>query len=196
MVSKGVPIKRGAGEGRVDQLVAQLAVPAVGDRQRGELLAMGRQLLREIGEAEDQRAGGRRVDAAAAMARASPPTGGGGGAKRPFLKLPRRSGALARMRGGGPALLVEAVEPVLAVDAGEVGVADRRGVVDQALLEAGPGFGRGQRLGLELVAPQPRVERLGAGEQRFERLAAAGADDVVGVLAGGQLDEAERPVGA
>ena len=40
------------------------AVPRVGDRQRGELLAMGGQLLGEIGEAEDQRAGGRRVDAA------------------------------------------------------------------------------------------------------------------------------------
>ena len=53
----------------------------------------------------------------------------------------------------------------------EVGVADGRGMGDQALLEPGPGLGRGQRLGLELVAPQAGVERLGFFEERFERLA-------------------------
>ena len=67
---------------------------------------------------------------------------------------------------------------------------------DQPLLEAGPGLGRGQRLGVELVAPQAGVERLGLGEQSLERLAAAGADNVVGVLARGKLDESQRAIGA
>ena len=76
----------------------------------------------------------------AAMARASPPTGGSGGDEAAVLE-----GAAALRRCGATgaavaraALLVEAVEPVLAVDAGEVGVADRRGVSDQPLLEARP----------------------------------------------------------
>ena len=61
---KARTIKRGAGEGGIDQLVAQLRGALVGDRQGGELLAMGRQFLGEIGEAEDQGAGGGRIDAA------------------------------------------------------------------------------------------------------------------------------------
>ena len=68
-------------------------------------------------------------------------------------------------------------------------------MVDQALAEACAGFRGGEGLGLQLVAPQAVVERLGRGEQGFDRLAAAGVDDVVGVLAGGQLDEAERALG-
>ena len=66
----------------------------------------------------------------------------------------------------------------------------------ETLLEAGPGLGGGQRLGFELVAPQPGVERFGTGEQRFERLAAAGADHVVGVLAGSAARRSAGPVGA
>src|SRR5205085_12515224 len=60
---EAVTIKRGAGEGGVDQLVAQVSGALVGDRERSELLAMGRQFLGEVGEAEDQGAGGRGVDA-------------------------------------------------------------------------------------------------------------------------------------
>ncbi len=107
MVARLVPIKRRAGEGGVDQLVAQLGGAAVGDRERGELLAMGGQFLGEVGESEDQGAGGRRIDAAGWRWRGrSDPTGAGGGTKRPFLKLPRRCGVKARGCGGrGTALL-------------------------------------------------------------------------------------------
>ena len=61
---KSALIKRGAGEGGVDDLVADLRRALVGDGERGELLTMGRNLLREVGEAEDEGAGGGRVDAA------------------------------------------------------------------------------------------------------------------------------------
>ena len=77
------------------------AVRLVGDGEGGELLAMGGKFLGEIGEAEDERAGGGRVDAA----------GGDGaglvadgrrraGSKRPFLKLPRRCCGCGALSGG------------------------------------------------------------------------------------------------
>src|ERR1041385_5870137 len=59
---KSALIKRSAREGGVDQFVAELGGAFVRNGDGGELLAMGRQLLREIGESEHQRAGGRRVD--------------------------------------------------------------------------------------------------------------------------------------
>ena len=74
------------------------------------------------------------------------PGGFSGGTKRPFLKAAavaagRRSAGALRF---GPTQRIEAVEPFLAIEPAEVGVADRRGVGDQALLEAGPGFGGGR----------------------------------------------------
>src|SRR5206468_9409951 len=77
----------------------------------------------------------------------------------------------------------------------EIWVTDGGGVGDQPPLEARPGFRGGQRLGVKLVAPQARVERLWGGEQRFKAFAAAGVDDVIRVLARRQLDEAQGPVG-
>ena len=73
------------------------------------------------------------------------PTGGSGGTKRPFLKLPRGNRAAGR-EGAARRDLVEAAEPVVAVEAGEGVVGDGRGMVDQALAKAGAGFGRGQGL--------------------------------------------------
>src|SRR3982751_5347920 len=130
---------------------------------------MGGKLLREVGEAEDESAGGRRVNP--------------GGSDRAGLAADRRRGwgeaavleaaaALGLRHGAGWATqLVETIEPILAIEAAEVGVADGGGVGDEALLEARPGFGRCQRLGFELVAPQSGVERLGLFEQSFERFA-------------------------
>ena len=46
------------------------------------------------------------------------------------------------------------------------------------------------------MAPQAVNQRLGLGEQSLERLSAAGADDIVRVLAGGKLDEAQGALGA
>ncbi len=79
------------------------------------------------------------------------------------------------------------------VETGEGLVADRLRMLDQALAEAGAGLGRGEGRSGELVAPEAVDERLGLGEQGFESVAAAAVDDVVGVLAGGKLDEAEGP---
>ena len=53
-------------------------------------------------------------------------------------------------------------------------------------------LGRGERLGVELVPPEPVDQRFGRLEQRLERGAAAGADQIVGILARRQGDEAER----
>src|SRR5207302_6500170 len=92
--------------------------------------------------------------------------------------------------------LVEAVEPVLAIEAREVGAADRRRVIEEPLLEARPGFGRGERLGFDFVAPQAGVERLGLGGQCFERFAPAGADNIVRILARRKLGEAQGALGA
>src|SRR5206468_6136157 len=167
-------IKRGAGEGGVDQLVAHFRCRLIGDRERRELLAMGGQLLGKIGEAEEERPRRRRVDAA-------------GGDGLGFVANGRRSWhepavleASSALRGEGArrafgaALRIEAVEPVLAVHAPEIRVADGGGVGDQPPLEARPGFRGGQQLSVKLMAPQARVERLWGGEQRFKAFAAAG----------------------
>ena len=68
-------------------------------------------------------------------------------------------------------------------------------MVEQALAKAGAGLGGRQRGEVALVPPQPLDQRIGLGEQGFERRAAAGADEVVGVLAFGQGDEAQRAIG-
>jgi hypothetical protein len=46
------------------------------------------------------------------------------------------------------------------------------------------------------VAPEASVEWLGIGEHVLECIAAAGADDVIGILSCRKLHEAERAVGA
>ena len=68
-------------------------------------------------------------------------------------------------------------------------------MLDEALLEAGAGLGRVERRGFDLVAPQPLDQRLGAGEQRLDRFLAARVHQVVGVLAGGERDEAQGALG-
>src|SRR4029079_3696105 len=102
-----LPIKRGAREGGVDQLVAHLRGRLVGNRERSELLAMGGQFLGKIGEAEDQRAGGRGVDAAAGDVLRLVADGRRGG--RPAAPGEGLGGCALRLF--GPAELVEAVEP-------------------------------------------------------------------------------------
>src|SRR5437868_11268009 len=109
---------------------------------------MGGQFFGEQGKSFKQRAGVAGIDAAAAdllhhLARRL--------FRRDETAVLERTALLlgeGALRGGRAALGEEAVEPLLAVDAGEVGVADGRGMVDQALLEAGPGLGRGERSGL------------------------------------------------
>src|SRR4051812_4728769 len=61
-----------------------------------------------------------------------------GGHEAGALDAPAALGRYERGRARGSALLVEAVEPVLAVDPPEVGVPDGRGMRDEALLEARP----------------------------------------------------------
>ena len=104
---QGLAIKRGAGKRGVDELVAQLRGAFVGDLERGELLAMGGQFFREIGETEDQRAGGGRVDAAGRDgARFGRRRAARAAMKRPFLKVPRalgRNGSRLGGRAGGAA---------------------------------------------------------------------------------------------
>ena len=46
------------------------------------------------------------------------------------------------------------------------------------------------------MAPEPVGKGLGAGEQGLERFAAARTDEIVGILAGRQLDEAQGALGA
>src|SRR5206468_2316590 len=58
-----LPIKRCAGEGGIDQLIAEVRGRLVGNREPLELFAMGGQFLRVIGKAENEGAGGWRVDA-------------------------------------------------------------------------------------------------------------------------------------
>src|SRR5690242_19551053 len=98
---------------------------------------MGGELLRVVRKTEDKRARGRGVDPCRSD-RASL----GVHRRRGRDEAPVLEGAAARglrcAEGGGAAKLVEAAEPVLAIDAAEVGMADRRGVGDQALLEPRP----------------------------------------------------------
>ena len=208
---QGLPIKRCAGKGRVDQLVAHFrgAVSEIGSAASCSQWAGS-----SSGKLAKPRMSARAVGAsmpAEAMARASPPTGGVGRGEAAVLE---DAAALSRGRGaaeaGGTALLVEAAEPILAVDAGEVGVADRRRVVDQALLEACPGFGRGRAA--RLRPHDARAARRAARDWRSALRSPRGrlfvarfhpanrrrgcANDVVGVLAGGKLDKAQRAVGA
>src|SRR4029079_11010851 len=98
----------------------------------------------------------------------------------------RREEGGGRVSSRGGAWPGEALEPVLAVHPSEVGVPDHRRVGNETLLEARPGFRRSQRLQLQLIPPQARVERLGTGEEGFERFPSSRLDDVVGVLTGGQ----------
>ena len=135
------------------------------------------------------------------MARAAGAGGRGRGDEAAVLVLlPRRARGEAAAAAPRAALRaderVEALEPFVAVELREAGVGDGRGMVDQALLEAGAGFGRVERGGVDLVPPQALDERFGGGEQGFHRRAAARVDDVVGVLAGGQRDEAQGALGA
>ena len=56
----------------------------------------------------------------------------------------------------------------------EVGVADRRGVVDEALLEAGAGLGRGRAAAASTSWRHRRASSgSGVGEQGLDRFAAA-----------------------
>ena len=91
--------------------------------------------------------------------------------------------------------ILEAAEPFFAIEAAERLVADRLRMLDQALAEPCTGFGRGQGLGSKLVAPQAVHQRLRLREQAFECVAATAADDVVRVLAGRKLDEAQGALG-
>ena len=146
---------------------------------------MGGELFGVVSETEDERAGGGSVDSTSG-------DGSGAGADRWRRRGPATGfveGAL-RLEATAGNGLVETAEPFVAVEPAEGLVGDGCGVVDQALAEAGAGLGGGERLCVELVPPQACVERLGVGEEGFDRFSPVGAYDVVGVLAGGQLDEA------
>ena len=84
----------------------------------------------------------------------------------------------------------------MAILIADVGMADRRDMVEQPFLEAGLAFGRGERRRGHLVPPQPIDQRLGMLEQAVQRRAAAGADKIVGILAGGKGDEGKLTTGA
>src|SRR6185369_16707737 len=64
--SEAVTIKRAARESGIDEVIAKPGDAGIGDRQSGELLAMGGQGLGVSGEPDDQGAGGGPVDAAGA----------------------------------------------------------------------------------------------------------------------------------
>ena len=126
------------------------------------------------------------------MARACSPTGRSGGVEAAVLDATAArcgvSGATARRA----ALRVEAAEPVLAVDAAEVRMADRRRVLDRGAALR-PAQASGVVSGSASTSWRHRRASSGSGfgEQGLERFAAADADHVVGVLAGGKLDEAQ-----
>ena len=191
-------IKRGAGEGGVDQLVADFRGALVGDRQRRRAARNGRAAPRGNRRSRGSGRGrwGRRCRLRRCP-RLRRRRAVRAATKRPFLNVPRRW-LLARREGaGGAALLVEAVEPVLAVDAGEVGVADRwRHGRSAAALR--PAQASGVVSGSASSSWRHRRASSGSGLASSASNASRPpcADDVVGVLAGGQLDEAQRPVGA
>src|SRR3954469_24532462 len=114
---------------------------------------MSRQLLGEISEAEDQRTGGRGVDAG--LADPAHDIAGGLFGRAPAAVRGERAALEARailpLRRD---LRVEAVQPRVAVELAERGVADGRGMVDEALAKAGASFRSRQGLGIDLVAPQ------------------------------------------
>ena len=95
--------------------------------------------------------------------RASAEVGRGGGAKRPAGPL-----RPAHWRGGRVSALnrCEQLEPILLA---HVRVGDHRDMVEQAAPEAGLALRRGQRLGVELVAPELVDQRFGPLEQRLQR---------------------------
>ena len=62
---------------------------------------------------------------------------------------------------------LELAEPLVAVEAAELGVADRLRVLDEALAKAGAGLGRGERGGIVFMAPQALIERFRLGEESF-----------------------------
>src|SRR5207244_5926149 len=133
-------IKHGAGKRCVNELVAQSRRALVGDGKGGELLAMRGQFLGEVGKAENERARGRGVDAGRGDGAGFAADWWGGGGEAPVLEP-----ALTALRcRTGRALRspqrVEAVEPVLAIKAGEVRVADGRGVGDEPRREARHGL--------------------------------------------------------
>ncbi len=61
-------------------------------------------------------------------------------------------------------------------------VLDGRDMVAEPVPKAGALLGRGEGLGVELVAPEPVDERFRSFEQGFHPLAALAPDEVVGVL--------------
>src|SRR5690348_12794020 len=154
---------------------------------------MGRQLLRVIGETDDEGAGRGRVDALRGDRLGPGVDGLRWWGVAAVLEL--APGGVSWSELSARQALVEAAEPVVAVEAGEGRVADGLRVLDEALAKRGARLGRGQRLRFQLVAPQPRVERLGLGEQSLDRLASGRADEVVGILTRRKLDEAQGAVG-
>ncbi len=184
------------GNGRIDQPVADPGERRLADRQGRELLAMLLQRLGKIGETDDESAGHDAVEAAGG-------NGSGDGAGGRLGRLPpaalagleRAAERLRLILARRVHLVLEAAEPFVAVEAGERLVADRLRMLDQALAKACAGLGRGEGLGGQLVAPEAFDQRLGRREDGFEGVAAAVADDVVGILACGKLDEAQRAFG-
>ena len=108
---------------------------------------MGRQLLGEIGETDDKRAGSRSVDALSGDGLRS---GVDGLRRRGVAAVPElASGGVSGSELTAREVLIEAPKPLVAVEAGQGRVSDRRRMPDQALAEAGAGLGRGQRLRFE-----------------------------------------------
>src|SRR5689334_2390039 len=102
---------------------------------------MGGKLLRIVGEPQDERAGGGGVDPCGGDGFGVGADGGSRWREAAVLETAAAPGRGSERR-RRTALVIEAAEPVLAIDAAEVGVADRRRMGDKALLEAGPGLDR------------------------------------------------------
>ena len=132
--------------GQLDQLVAQRRGRAVGDRDADQRLIMFVQGLGEKDEPAQQGLGDRRLDP-------GPGDGLGGFERRrigrgefaAFLEPLGAGDERAALGGLRAELLVEAAEPVVAVELADVGVGDGGGMIEQALAEAGAGFGRVER---------------------------------------------------
>jgi hypothetical protein len=117
------------------------------------------------------------------------------------LLLPGRPGCHWRFGWNGgtrrrPGELAEAAQQLHAILVAHVGIGDGRGMVDEAASKPRFLLGRGEGLGSAFVLPKALDKRFGLIEQRFQRLAAGGADEVVRVLTGGHGDEGERTAGA
>src|SRR4029450_13901108 len=90
-----------------------------------------------------------------------------------------------------PGKLVESSEQLAAILVAHVGVVNCSGKVEQATPEPGFPLRRGQWIGIAFMTPESLDQRFGAFDQRLESRTALGAEQIIGVLAGGKGDEGQ-----